>query len=256
MKFCPKCGAELKEGAKFCPACGSQIPEEQTTQAPPPPAFEPQAAVNAFTDTFKGNTNIVQRVINILTKPKQEWLVVNNETPNTTKLIFGYALILALIPAIASFIAYGLIGQTVFGYTYRSIPMGISQALVQFFSAVIGVYLLAWVIDLLAPSFDSEKNFGKSLQLSVYASTAQWVAGILLLIPVLKWFSFLVGLYAIYLIAVGMPIMKKTPQPKVVGYVVVTILAMLVIGFLIAMVFGLIFGAIIVGSAGARGFGM
>jgi hypothetical protein len=116
-------------------------------------------------------------------------------------------------------------------------------------SAVIGVYLLAWVIDLLAPSFDAEKNFGRSLQLAVYSSTPQWIAGILLLFSVTaSLLILLVSLYAIYLLAVGMPVLKKAPQEKVVGYVALTIIAMLGISFLLALILGSILGMFFVGN--------
>ncbi len=269
MKFCPQCGSELKEGAKFCASCGFQIVAPPTASTPPP-APEPQAswqpqepvydqakqATHAFSEAVSGNTNLVQRVISIITRPKQEWLAINNERPDTMKLLAGYALILALIPAIASFIAYGLIGTSIMGYTYRNISTGIMQAITQLLTAVVGVYLLAWVIDLLASSFDSEKNMGKSLQLAVYSSTAQWVGGILLIIPGLRWLSIVAGLYAIYLLATGLPVLKKTPQDKVVGYLVLTIIAMLVIGFILALIFVAILGIFFVTGGGLRGFGM
>jgi len=264
MKFCPTCGAELKPEAKFCAACGTQLaatpPPAQP--APPPPTYQQQEPVYehareakaAFTEAISGNTNLVQRVINIITKPKEEWPVINAEQPSVFKLIFGYALILALIPAIASFIATGVIGTSFMGYTYRSVSGGIMQALIQLFSAVIGVYVLAFVIDLLAPSFDSQKNMGKSLQLAVYSSTAQWVAGILLMIPVLKWFSFLIGLYAIYLMAIGMPVLKGTPKEKVVGYVALSIVAMILINIVILAILGAIFGLLFFGSMKGLGY--
>jgi len=86
MKFCPNCGVELKPEAKFCAACGTPVARE----TPPPAEQAPQTnyqqqepvyeqakeASNAFKEAFKGNTNLVQRVINILTKPKQEWVVM------------------------------------------------------------------------------------------------------------------------------------------------------------------------------------
>jgi hypothetical protein len=259
MKFCPKCGFELKDEAKFCPSCGFQIVSQP--QAPPPPepapqpAFQPKEATHAFTEAISGNSNLFQRVINILTKPKEEWQAINTEQPNTMKLIFGYALVLALIPTIASFVATGVIGTRAFGYTYRSFSGGIMQGLIQFFTALIGVYLLAIIIDLLAPSFNSEKNFGKSLQLAVYSYTAQWVAGIFFLIPGLRWLPMLAGLYSIYLVATGLPIIKKTPQDKVVGYVVVTILISIAIGVVLALILGAIFALFFVGSS-LRGYGM
>lgn len=268
MKFCPNCGAELKPEAKFCAACGTPIaatpppppvqsaaPPQQPYQQTEPVYDHAREATTAFKDAIRGNTNIVQRVINIITKPKDEWQVIATEQPNAMKLIGGYALILALIPALSAFIKYGIIGMSFMGYTTRSIATGVQTGLIQLLSAVIGVYLLAWVIDLLAPSFDSQKNFGRSLQLAVYASTPQWIAGILLLLSTsLSVLIMLIGLYAIYLLAVGMPILKGTPKEKVVGYVVLTIVAMIVISLLVALVLGAILGLFFVGSYGGFNF--
>ncbi len=262
MKFCPNCGAELKPGAKFCVACGTPIavttapPFQQTP--PPRPNYQQQPvyentreAANAFTDAATGKTNLFRRVINIIIKPHQEWYVIAGEQPDTMKLIGGYALILALIPAVSAFVKYSIIGSYAISET---ILTGIQTGLVQLFSALIGVYLLAWVIDLLAPTFDSEKNFGRSLQLAVYASTPQWVAGILLLLSTTMSMLIMVfGLYAIYLLAVGMPMMKGTPKDKLVGYVLLTIVAMIVIGLVIALVIGAILGLLISGRAGVLG---
>jgi hypothetical protein len=251
MKFCPNCGAELKPEAKFCAACGTPIaftppppveptPQQQTYYQQQEPVYgQAKEASNAFKEAISGKTNLVQRVINILTKPKEEWLVIANEQPNTMKLVGGYALILALIPALSAFIKYGIIGSSFMGYTTRSIGSGIQFGLVQLLTALIGVYLLAWVIDSLAPSFYSQKNFGRSLQLAVYASTPQWIAGILILFSTTS--SMLItlfGLYAIYLLAVGLPVIKGTPKDKVVGYVVLTIVAMIVITLVLAFALG------------------
>ncbi len=256
MKFCPNCGTELKAEARFCAACGTPIaaaipppvqpsPQPQHVYQPQEPVYEQaREASNAFKDSISGNTNLVQRVINIITRPKQEWEAVASEQPNAMKLIGGYALILALIPALSAFLRFGFIG------TYSYLSAGIMQGLIQLLSAVIGVYLLAWVIDMLAPSFDSEKNFGRSLQLAVYSSTPQWVAGILLLFSTsLGMLIMLISLYAIYLFAVGLPVIKKTPKDKVTGYVVLTIVAMIVIGLVVALVLAAIMGLFFVGSA-------
>jgi len=262
MKFCPNCGAELKPDAKFCIACGTPIavaiapPVEPTPPQPKPeyqqtePVYEQaREATNAFSDAITGKTNLVQRVINILTKPKEEWTVIVTEKPDAMKLIGGYALILALIPAISTFVKYGIIGSSFMGYTTRSIGSGIQTGLVHLLSAVIGVYLLAWVIDQLAPSFESEKNFGRSLQLAVYASTPQWVAGILLMFSTtMSMLVMLISLYAIYLFAVGLPVLKNTPKDKVVGYVALTIIAMILIGLLLALILGSILGLFFAGS--------
>ncbi|PKO95257.1 MAG: hypothetical protein CVU14_11790, partial [Bacteroidetes bacterium HGW-Bacteroidetes-9] len=129
MKFCTNCGSEVREGVKFCPSCGTPLntgTNEQASSPPPPPVYQQEPvyeqaneAKNAFADAITGKTNLIQRVINIITKPKQEWNVIAGEQPNTMKLIGGYALILALIPAISSIIKYGIIGVSFMGYTSR-----------------------------------------------------------------------------------------------------------------------------------------
>ena len=83
MKFCPNCGTELKPEARFCTACGTPItvetppaadPEPQTQSTSGQPDLREQAreASNAFKETLHGNSNIVQRVTNIMLRPRQE----------------------------------------------------------------------------------------------------------------------------------------------------------------------------------------
>jgi hypothetical protein len=255
MKFCPNCGAELKPEAKFCVACGTpvavvsppsfeQVPQPQPGYRKAEPVYEhAKEASSAFNEAITGKTNLVQRVINILSKPKEEWLVIENEKPDAMKLIGGYALILALIPALALFCYFTIIGESVYGFTTRSLSMGLQKGIVQLITAGLGVFLLAWGIDELAPSFESEKNFGRSLQLAVYASTPQWVAGILLLLSTnMSMLVLLCGLYAIYLFAVGLPVLKKTPKDKVSGYVALTIIAMVILGLVLTAVLSAILG--------------
>ena len=254
MKFCPNCGTELKPEARFCTACGTPItvetppaaePEPQTQSTSGQPDLREQAreASNAFKETLHGNSNIVQRVTNIMLRPKQEWLVIETEQPNITRLRGGYALVLAMIPALASVLKYGILGYNFLGLTTRNLGTGIQQGLTHLIGSLVGVYLLAWVINELAPSFESPKNFGRSLQLAVYCYTPQWLAGILILFSTkLNMIMFVVSLYAIYLLATGIPVLKETPKEKVTGYVALTIIAMIVIGLLVGMVLAAILG--------------
>lgn len=264
MKFCPQCGAEISETAKFCTSCGYQIQSQQEAPPPPPatPAPEPEPvyeqakqATNVFTEAVTGKTNLIQRVINILVRPKTEWQVIDNEQPNTMKLLAGYVFVLALIPAVALFIRYGIIGNTVWGITYRNVGGGIVQALVTLIGAVAGIYIFAYVVDLLATSFDSAKNMGKSLQLAAYSITPVWVLGILNILGTSgSLFVFLGALYSLYLLYTGIPILKKTPSDKVVGYMIISLIAYIVIYFVLALILGLILGLFIVSGSGFRAF--
>lgn len=250
MKFCTNCGAEVREGVKFCPSCGTPLKTDEAAASNPvhtPPAYQPVAPPppvyqappqQQFNEPVYGTTqsNLFQRVINILIKPKEEWQVIYNEKPDKMKILFGYVLILALIPAIIAFLNFGIFSS------YTSISYAIIQAVVSFVSSVISIFLSAFIIDALASSFNSEKNFDRSFQLVCYAYTPSWVAALLGIVPGLNIIAALVGFaFMVYLFITGLPIIKKTPSEKAVTYAIVSIIALIIIYFAIAAILGLIF---------------
>ncbi|HTY57782.1 MAG TPA: Yip1 family protein [Bacteroidota bacterium] len=186
--------------------------------------------------------NIVDRAKNIIMTPKTEWPVIAGEEPVAAQIISGYVIPLALIPAVATMLGYGLIGRGV----VSSFTWGIAMAIISFVVTVGGVYLTAFVVDFLAPNFGSQKNFGRSMQLVAYSYTPAWVAGILHIVPVLGILVFIASLYGFYIMYLGFPHTMKTPEDKVVVYMVVAIIVLIVVYFVLtailtAIVFG-IFG--------------
>ena len=175
--------------------------------------------------------DIFERVKNIIMTPKTEWLVIAAEEPNTAQIFKGYVLPLALIPAIAHIIGLSVIGRGMMS----SFSWGIAMGLIQFILAFVGVYLSAYVIAYLAPRFGSQQDMGRAVQLVAYSYTPAWVAGILSIVPALGVLVFVGGLYGLYLMYLGLPQMMKTPQDKVVGYLVVSIIAMIVIYWIISL---------------------
>lgn len=195
--------------------------------------------------------NLVDRVKNILVQPKQEWPVIAAETTDVKTLYLGYIMILAAIPAVA-----GLIGMTVLGSMFGRIGMGFGLV-----SAILGyvlglgmVYVVALIADMLAPSFDGEKNFIQSLKLVAYSMTAGWVAGIFHIIPgVGALLSLLASLYGIYIFYLGVGPLKKVPEAKAVGYTVVVIIAVIIVGVIIGAITGAVIGMGMAGAMGAAG---
>jgi hypothetical protein len=173
--------------------------------------------------------NIVDRAKNIILTPKTEWTAIAAEEPNVGQIISGYVIPLALIPAIAAMLGYGLIGRGM----ASSFTMGIAMAIIGFVVALGGVYLTAYVIDMLAPNFGSQKNFGRAMQLVAYSYTPAWVAGILNIIPVLGVLVLVASIYGLYLMYLGFPHTMKTPDDKVVVYMVVSIVVLIVVYFVL-----------------------
>jgi Yip1 domain len=191
--------------------------------------------------------NLIERAKNILLTPKTEWDVVNNETPDTTKILTTYVIPLVAVGTVAAFIGWGLIGKSYgYGIKLKSTELGIRYALIALIAGVASTFLMAFVVDALAPTFKSEKNFGKSFQLAAYSYTAGWVGGIFNIMPSLAIIGSLIGLYGLYLLYLGLPKLKKTPQDQVTGYFVASLVAMIVASFVI----GLILAAILIPSMG------
>ena len=179
---------------------------------------------------------LMDRVKNILLTPRTEWEVIDAEPATVADLYKGYILPLAAIGPVAQ-----AIGSSVFGYTvpfigsYRTPPgAAITGAVVTYFLTLCGVYVLALIIDALAPTFDGTKNQLQALKLAAYSSTASWVAGIFTLIPGLS-FLYILGVYNLYLLYLGLPVLMKSPKEKALGYTVVIIIA----GIVLFMAIGL-----------------
>ena len=184
--------------------------------------------------------NIVERVKQLILKPRDEWRVIDGETHTVQGLYTRYVMLLAAIPAVCGFIGFSLIGIGVFGSTYR-VPLaaGVAHMVVQYLMSLGMVYVFALIVDALAPSFGSQKNFIQAIKVAAFMPTAAWVAGVFLIIPALGIIGQLLGLYSLYLLFVGLPILMKTPEDKAIPYVVVVIIAAIVLAVVLTVIVGL-----------------
>lgn len=177
--------------------------------------------------------DIIKRAKDILVTPKTAWHTIAEENQNQLVILTTYLIPLALIPALASFIGYGLIGHNVMGIHIGSVGFGLRQAILSFISSLGGVYLSAWVISLLSPKFEQAKDFNRAFQLVSYSYTPIFVAGILLIIPSLSIVATLAGLYGLYLLYQGMTPILQTPDDKRNTFFIVSLLSIIVASVLV-----------------------
>ncbi len=188
----------------------------------------------------------IARVQVILARPKQEWPLIAGEQSSLKDLYLGYIMILAAIGPIAGFIKMTVIGMDVpYMGTYR---MGIGAALgnlvFEYVMALVGVYLVALIINQLAPTFGGQKNAMQALKTVAYSYTATWIAGIGLIIPGIGMVIAILGsVYSIYLLYLGLPVMMKSPGEKAAKYTAASIVVALVVGLAISLLVGGITGA-------------
>ncbi|MEO7045217.1 MAG: Yip1 family protein [Ferruginibacter sp.] len=198
--------------------------------------------------------NLIERVKNILITPKTEWEVINTESATSASLFTGYVLPLSIFAALGTVIKYFVFTGTILGgYGMKFI---IASAVIAFVASIAAYYLTVIIVDMLAPSFNSEKNMGKSAQLVAYSGTPSYVGSFLSFIPFIGWLiSLAAWVYGIYLMYLGIGPMKKTPEDKKVVYILVAYIIMIAIYFIIAAILGaIIFAALGTGMAAMGGF--
>lgn len=186
-------------------------------------------------------SNLIQRVKDILLRPSPTWDVIEAEPATVGSLYKGYILPLAAVPVVC-----GLIGMLAFGVGIPglavfkpSIGSALASAIVQYVLSLVSVYVLALIIDALAPNFGGQKNQIQALKVAAYSSTAAWMAGVFSLYPALAVLG-LLGLYSLFLLYKGLPRLMKTPEDKSVPYIAVIIIA----GIVLAIIAGAITGPI------------
>lgn len=192
--------------------------------------------------------NLVQRVQDILLKPKPTWPVIEQEQADVAGIYQRYLIFIAAIPAVAGFIGMSVIGVGGFGMHIRMPFMsGLVNMVVSYGLSLLVVFLLALIVDALAPTFNGSKSQINAFKLVAYGSTAGFVGGIFSLIPSLGVLGLFAGLYSIYLIYTGIPVLMKCPQEKAGAYTGVVI----VCGIVASVIVGAVSAAVIPG----RGFG-
>jgi len=93
----------------------------------------------------------------------------------------------------------------------------------------------------LAPTFGASRNPANALKLAVYSHTPCWLAGIFLLSPGL-WVLRILGLYGLYLMWLGLPVLMKAPssEKSTIGYFAAIAVGAIVIRYILSWIFSLV----------------
>jgi hypothetical protein len=187
---------------------------------------------------------IFERVKGIILNPKATWQIIKDETVDIKELYINYIAPLALIPVIGSFIGMTLVGVRVPAGIVVRAPFlsSLLGGAVGYVLHLAGIFVGAWIIKLLAANFNSKADLNEALKVVAYAMTPVWLVGIFSVLPGLGILSIL-GLYGIYLLALGLPAVLGTPENKVVWFTITIVLAGIVVSFILsAVVFGAFYG--------------
>jgi hypothetical protein len=166
--------------------------------------------------------NFVDRVKRILIEPRAEWPRIAAEPASVQSLYTGWIMILAAIGPIALLLSM------------HSVQIAVAQYLL----SLIITFVLALIVDTLAPSFGGTKDFIASLKLTAYSYTVAWLAGIFNLLGLFGGLLSLVAtIYAFYTFFLGAPVLGKSSAEKAVPFTLVVVLCGIVLGLLAGYIF-------------------
>ena len=166
--------------------------------------------------------NLIERIKGIVMDPRNEWVRIAPEPATVQSLYTGWIMILAAVGPIAMLVAMH----------------SIQFAIAQYVLSLIITFVLAVIVDALAPSFGGTKDFIASLKLTAYSYTIAWLAGIFNLLGVLGGvLALAAAIYAFYTFYLGVPVLKKATPEKAVQFTLVIVVCGIVLGLLSGFVF-------------------
>ena len=195
--------------------------------------------------------NLIERVRAVVLKPQQTWPIIESEPASVADLYKNYIALLALIPAVAGFIGMSLVGVS--GIVSFRVPFvtGLVNMVVSYALTLVMVYVMALIVDALAPKFGGVRSSINALKLVAYGLTAGFLGGIFSIVPALAGLGIVAALYTIYLIYTGLPVLMKCPPERAVSYTAVVI----VCGVLAGLLMGLATAFLTPGSRAGSTFG-
>lgn len=181
-----------------------------------------------------------QNLLQLMISPRQAWPQIADEPHTTRELYARHVLPLAAIGPVCSFIGLALIGidLPLFGHYRVPLLSGIAHALVSYGLTLLGVFVLAKLIDALSTHFSAQPDSMQALKLAAYAATPAWLGGLFHLFPALSLLAAAAGLYSLYLLYLGLPPLMQAPPAQAGRYAATVIVAAIVVALVVGAVAG------------------
>ena len=182
---------------------------------------------------------IFERARALISKPVETWQAIKSEKVSVQDLFINYAAPLALIPAVSGLIGLSIVGVRMpTGILVRAPFMeALAGAVLGYIFHLLGILAGIWLVNLLAPYFKSRPDFNSAAKLVIYSMTPVWLLGVISIIPGLGVLQIL-GLYAIYLLYLGLPVLMETPREKAIIYTVLIMVAWLLVSLVLTIIVG------------------
>jgi len=166
---------------------------------------------------------IINQAISVVTNPKEALQKAKNEKVEMKDIIMYLAIV--GIPTLIGFI----LGYGVIGYSTYFLGASVGAGIVYYIIAIIGIIVFGFILNAFAPTFKSKQDKMQALKLVAYSSTPWLLAGIFYLYPPIWFLATLAGLYGLYILYIGIPILMETPKEQQIPFLLVSIVIYVII---------------------------
>jgi hypothetical protein len=176
---------------------------------------------------------ILNKAKKIVSDPIGAWSEIKNENSSIESIYKDYVIFLAAIPAIAGFLNGLLFHGRLFGNLFSHLFFyGLQLG---------GLYLLAMLIEWLAPKFDGGGSRAEAFKLAAYSLTPIYLAGALDIVWFLGALATLVAaIYSIYVFYLGITPLVRVSENKRVVFILAMIGCGLIIMFPLSLFLGIL----------------
>lgn len=237
MTTCSKCGTINANDATFCQSCGNNLSEGGSAYP-----SQPYNSANGSSSTFDIRATFSDAIA--LVKNPTTFMTARSEQDQPLKsLIINYVAVLAAVPFIATLIGYSWYYRffSIFGGGGIAYILGIT--ILSYILDIIAVFVIGFIMWKLAPTFGTSTTQVRATRMAAYIFTPYFLISILNIVPFIGFLTILGVLYGLYIMYLGLPIVMKTPKEKVLGYLIVTVVATIVVYAVIGAIVGAIVAA-------------
>jgi hypothetical protein len=175
----------------------------------------------------------------MLLAPRVEWTLIARDTPSTTRVYATFVLPLAILASLVALIRVSYVGTSdALGMLVRAtLRSGFLTAALVLVCSVLGIIVVALVIDALAPFFGGVRNRRLAAATAAYSSAPIWIATVFVPFPNL-W----PALYALavawhtYLLFLGLRVLMRASRDRVLGYATTVALCAILLEIVFTMV--------------------
>ena len=142
------------------------------------------------------------------------------EETSVRAIFVRYVLILCALNPICFTVGRLVFGEKALGVIYRPpAPPTLLEGAVSYAVTAAAVYVLAVLIEWLAPPFGGVRNRLSAFKLAAYSGTSGWVASIAYLYPPIGLLALIGVIYSLRLLYLGAEVLIKVEGRRALGYV-------------------------------------